>query len=178
MELAYQILLMVSGLDVWTKSACLSFVPFAGILKGRNSPGRNSQGQEFSRIGTLKSDLELLHLPSHSFRFYFDYFSDFFQGSSTLENVYVIAIAESCTNEIDENGCCVFPFTYRGASYQNCSTVDSRIPWCSLTANFSGKWRYCISNHAKGSSHFYFLLFQMLFKKAFMIHYSPEVKIS
>ena len=40
---------------------------------------------------------------------------------------------------------CVFPFTYQGNSYTDCTTDGDNgdIPWCSLTADYQGLIRYC-----------------------------------
>ena len=41
---------------------------------------------------------------------------------------------------------CVFPFTYNGKVYAQCTKVDSKldVPWCATTASFSDEdWRFC-----------------------------------
>ncbi len=40
---------------------------------------------------------------------------------------------------------CVFPFTYNNKVYYNCTTDgdNGNIPWCSVTANYSGVFAYC-----------------------------------
>eukprot|EP00795_Rhopilema_esculentum_P012036 gene12036-2622_t len=60
----------------------------------------------------------------------------------------------NCENEMDFNGCCEFPFTYRNRTYNNCTTTDSVVPWCSLTPEYSGQWRYCISSQPKADIDF------------------------
>ena len=48
----------------------------------------------------------------------------------------------------------MFPFTYKGISYDKCTTVDNVNPWCSTLTNAEGehvdgegKWGYCPSDH-------------------------------
>ncbi|XP_023599340.1 seminal plasma protein HSP-1-like [Myotis lucifugus] len=38
---------------------------------------------------------------------------------------------------------CVFPFTYDGKTYYDCTLQDSLRKWCSLDEIYSGKWKYC-----------------------------------
>lgn len=42
---------------------------------------------------------------------------------------------------------CVFPFTFQGNSYSQCTTVgrDDYMLWCSTTADYDvdGKWGFC-----------------------------------
>ncbi|KAM5297514.1 binder of sperm protein homolog 2-like [Glossophaga mutica] len=38
---------------------------------------------------------------------------------------------------------CVFPFMYHEAIYYSCISVHSDYAWCSLDAEFRGRWRYC-----------------------------------
>ena len=41
-------------------------------------------------------------------------------------------------------GDCVFPFEYKGVSYDSCTTLDNGdTPWCSKTAKYSGSWAEC-----------------------------------
>ncbi|XP_053865558.1 epididymal sperm-binding protein 1-like [Malaclemys terrapin pileata] len=48
---------------------------------------------------------------------------------------------------------CVFPFIYKGRTYQNCTAVDDQMgrPWCATTSNYDKDhlWRFCFS---KGES--------------------------
>ena len=41
----------------------------------------------------------------------------------------------------------MFPFTYDGKVYQNCTEDKHNRPWCSLTANYEGKWDSCKGIH-------------------------------
>ncbi|KAF5921280.1 hypothetical protein HPG69_009177 [Diceros bicornis minor] len=45
---------------------------------------------------------------------------------------------------VDGDNKCVFPFTYGGKSYFDCTKVDSLYYWCSITENFSVRWKYCV----------------------------------
>jgi len=43
---------------------------------------------------------------------------------------------------------CVFPFTYRGVEYLECTFTDSPTPWCATRVDFSGnvitnRWGDC-----------------------------------
>ncbi|XP_043753816.1 LOW QUALITY PROTEIN: seminal plasma protein A3-like [Cervus elaphus] len=43
---------------------------------------------------------------------------------------------------------CVFPFIYRGIlcnpmKFFDCTFHDSIFLWCSLSANYTGRWKYC-----------------------------------
>ena len=47
-----------------------------------------------------------------------------------------------------ENQPCVFPFIYKGDSYQACTTKDHDVPWCytevnSNGAGVEGRWGNC-----------------------------------
>ncbi|XP_004440166.1 PREDICTED: seminal plasma protein pB1-like [Ceratotherium simum simum] len=39
---------------------------------------------------------------------------------------------------------CVFSFTYEGKWCFDCTKVDSLYYWCSLTENFSVRWKDCV----------------------------------
>jgi hypothetical protein len=45
-----------------------------------------------------------------------------------------------------EGSACVFPFTYSGTTYYNCTTesnIGKREPWCSTSQYFNGQWGNC-----------------------------------
>ena len=44
------------------------------------------------------------------------------------------------------NANCVFPFIYKGVSYDYCVTLDKNIPWCATTDNYDidGHWGRCL----------------------------------
>ena len=53
----------------------------------------------------------------------------------------------------DPGANCVFPFTYEGVVYTECTTVGDDKPWCSTLTDQNGnhvgdqgKWGYCASN--------------------------------
>ncbi|KAB0350371.1 hypothetical protein FD754_015228 [Muntiacus muntjak] len=41
----------------------------------------------------------------------------------------------------DDN--CVFPFIYGNIKYFDCTYQGSIFPWCSLDADYRGRWKYC-----------------------------------
>ena len=43
-------------------------------------------------------------------------------------------------------GCCVFPFTYRGIQYLDCTDLDHDQKWCAVTSDYDvdGQWGNCI----------------------------------
>ncbi|XP_040108569.1 seminal plasma protein A3-like [Oryx dammah] len=38
---------------------------------------------------------------------------------------------------------CVFPFIYRGIKFFDYTSHDSIFLWCSLKADYTGRWKYC-----------------------------------
>ncbi|XP_078357869.1 matrix metalloproteinase-9-like isoform X2 [Oculina patagonica] len=47
-------------------------------------------------------------------------------------------------NTEDPQGrCCVFPFVYKGVSYDSCTRIDNNKLWCSLDAVYAGQWANC-----------------------------------
>uniref|UniRef100_A0A8C2R805 Fibronectin type-II domain-containing protein n=1 Tax=Capra hircus TaxID=9925 RepID=A0A8C2R805_CAPHI len=45
---------------------------------------------------------------------------------------------------------CVFPFTYKDKKHFDCTFHGSIFPWCSLDADYVGRWKFCSeSDHAK-----------------------------
>lgn len=38
---------------------------------------------------------------------------------------------------------CVFPFKYRGKTYNECTKVRHNQPWCSKDAVYIGRWKNC-----------------------------------
>ena len=42
-----------------------------------------------------------------------------------------------------QGAACVFPFTYKGITYNSCTRVDASQPWCSTESVYSSKWGYC-----------------------------------
>uniref|UniRef100_A0A452EA98 Fibronectin type-II domain-containing protein n=1 Tax=Capra hircus TaxID=9925 RepID=A0A452EA98_CAPHI len=48
------------------------------------------------------------------------------------------------------NEACVFPFTYKDKKHFDCTFHGSIFPWCSLDADYVGRWKFCSeSDHAK-----------------------------
>lgn len=52
------------------------------------------------------------------------------------------------------DGCCVFPFTYIGITYNECTNVDHNQGWCATKVDAEGKyygfWKDCNENCKKG----------------------------
>jgi len=45
----------------------------------------------------------------------------------------------------EDGQCCALPFKYKGVEYNDCTSVDAKRPWCSLTYNYGKekKYAYC-----------------------------------
>jgi len=58
------------------------------------------------------------------------------------------AMPKAIAPNTDEYACCVFPFIYKGKTYDSCTTVDFGRKWCSLTSNYDrdGLHGYCESS--------------------------------
>ena len=50
--------------------------------------------------------------------------------------------AETCGGTA-ANAPCVLPFTYKGKTYNSCTTVDSSEAWCATESVYKSKWGYC-----------------------------------
>lgn len=50
---------------------------------------------------------------------------------------------------------CVFPFKYKGKTYEECTTEEKNRPWCATTENYQGdrKWGFC----GNGKNFLYFM---------------------
>ncbi|XFG09848.1 hypothetical protein AB1E19_013472 [Capra hircus] len=54
------------------------------------------------------------------------------------------------SEESHEDEACVFPFTYKDKKHFDCTFHGSIFPWCSLDADYVGRWKFCSeSDHAK-----------------------------
>ena len=59
--------------------------------------------------------------------------------------------AAPCTTggSVPEGSTCVFPFTYNGVQYYQCTTADNgNTPWCSLDSTYSSRWGNCVCDCA------------------------------
>jgi hypothetical protein len=67
----------------------------------------------------------------------------FFLCSSFFVNVWSQDIAT--LYPVMDKSNCVFPFTYGGKTYNDCTTDGDNgdIPWCSLTSDYQGILTYC-----------------------------------
>ncbi|KAL9973504.1 hypothetical protein ACROYT_G019973 [Oculina patagonica] len=54
------------------------------------------------------------------------------------------------TRKTTDGDCCVFPFTYRGELYYDCTTRDLGKEWCSLKEDYvASSWGFCANQTAK-----------------------------
>ena len=45
---------------------------------------------------------------------------------------------------------CVFPFTYKGVTYQGCTKANNHdTPWCSYDLIYTGGWDYCVEKQGE-----------------------------
>lgn len=59
-----------------------------------------------------------------------------------IRNV-LFQLLSGCAVKTTDGKCCVFPFSYKGVTYNKCTTVKHNRPWCSLTSNYKQKWGNC-----------------------------------
>ena len=53
-------------------------------------------------------------------------------------------IVTNCLPQKTTSGkCCSIPFTYRGVTYNSCTSVNHNRPWCSLDPVYKGRWGNC-----------------------------------
>ncbi|XP_022789314.1 fibropellin-1-like isoform X4 [Stylophora pistillata] len=45
-----------------------------------------------------------------------------------------------------QGACCVFPFIYKGTTYNACTMADYSRFWCSLTPTYSSSWANCVGS--------------------------------
>uniref|UniRef100_A0A8C4P4C4 Insulin like growth factor 2 receptor n=1 Tax=Dromaius novaehollandiae TaxID=8790 RepID=A0A8C4P4C4_DRONO len=52
---------------------------------------------------------------------------------------------DQCPPVTEKGELCVFPFKYKGKSYEECITEEKNRPWCATTENYQGdgKWGFC-----------------------------------
>lgn len=58
----------------------------------------------------------------------------------------VPGLAPECTTtggNVPEGSQCVFPFTYKGTTYDSCTKDGHHTRWCSTDADYSGSWGHC-----------------------------------
>ena len=49
----------------------------------------------------------------------------------------------SCSQMTTSGKCCSIPFVYQGVTYNSCTNVNHDSLWCSLDADYNGKWENC-----------------------------------
>ena len=56
-----------------------------------------------------------------------------------------LSFSGTCRQRKKDIHCCVFPFRYRGLSYNSCTTITHTHPWCVITPNYrqDRKWGNC-----------------------------------
>nr|XP_054484731.1 cation-independent mannose-6-phosphate receptor isoform X5 [Agelaius phoeniceus] len=61
---------------------------------------------------------------------------------------------DRCPPVTDKGELCVFPFKYKGKTYEECITEGRNKPWCATTENYQGdeKWGFCSSTTARKES--------------------------
>jgi len=60
-------------------------------------------------------------------------------------------VAAGDCEAVTENGdACVLPFSYRNVEYTECVAVNHNKPWCSLDANYGGRWGNCAGRARNG----------------------------
>ena len=71
-------------------------------------------------------------------------------NTPTSENFSILAQSSECTANGQK---CIFPFIYKGETYNSCTKVDSYLAWCALELNpngngevIPGKWADCDPN--------------------------------
>ena len=55
---------------------------------------------------------------------------------------FFTAICRQRTDSKDGR-CCTFPFTYKGITFNSCTTYKHNRLWCSFDRNYNGKWANC-----------------------------------
>ncbi|XP_074023125.1 cation-independent mannose-6-phosphate receptor [Numenius arquata] len=61
---------------------------------------------------------------------------------------------DRCPPVTEKGELCVFPFKYKGKSYEECITEGKNRPWCATTGNYQGdgKWGFCGNATARRES--------------------------
>ncbi|CAH3143085.1 unnamed protein product, partial [Porites evermanni] len=49
-----------------------------------------------------------------------------------------------CPEKTTSGKCCSLPFTYKGVTYNSCTSVNYNRPWCSLDSVYKGRWGNCL----------------------------------
>ena len=65
------------------------------------------------------------------------------------EKTFLIFV-DSCIRKTQKGVCCVFPFTYKGKKYFNCTTKSHNREWCATTKNYDkdGAWGNCVGKNS------------------------------
>ncbi|XP_062428306.1 cation-independent mannose-6-phosphate receptor isoform X2 [Rhea pennata] len=66
---------------------------------------------------------------------------------------------DQCPPVTEEGELCVFPFKYKGKSYEECITEEKNRLWCATTENYQrdGKWGFCSNATGKRESTIIFM---------------------
>lgn len=62
-------------------------------------------------------------------------------------SLHVVQRAYLSFSVTEKGELCVFPFKYKGKSYEKCIMEEKKRPWCATTADYQGdgKWGYCVN---------------------------------
>ncbi|XP_039373684.1 matrix metalloproteinase-9-like [Mauremys reevesii] len=64
-------------------------------------------------------------------------------------------ISAPCSWPGADSAPCIFPFTYKGKVYTECTTADSKRPWCATTANYDQDKAYKFCSEEGGQPCFF-----------------------
>ena len=82
----------------------------------------------------------------HDFSVYFKVTLSLYQKHSVFCLIALPVTTTSptvCPEKTTSGRCCSLPFTYRGVTYNSCTSVNYNRPWCSLDSVYKGRWGNC-----------------------------------
>ena len=66
-----------------------------------------------------------------------------------------------CPEKTTSGQCCSLPFTYRGVTYNSCTSVNYNRPWCSLDSVYKGRWGNCREYNSTQLKHDFSVYFKV-----------------
>ncbi|KAJ1158371.1 hypothetical protein NDU88_011062 [Pleurodeles waltl] len=86
----------------------------------------------------------------------------------------LLLVADSAVIAI--NPACVFPFIYKGVTYQNCTTKDYSTEWCATTSNYDRdhRWIRCYDRAINPACVFPFIYKGVTYQNCTTKDYSTE----